>query len=270
MRQARWTPPALLAAATVCIVAVKGYPCGSPGQPLHGIVRPRSQLFYAGENVTVTCEPGFVRFGEFSRACTPDGTWHGLMPFCSRNVAYLGSTQGPALPLGPPIELGQFEPRLAADGDARTCSSTPPHVRERWWQVRLPSRTHVESVGLVVRPGYSLDVSIFIISLNTQQPDSANYQQCANFTGVQLEAKRLFYCGSQGLMGEYVYIRDEKRRPDYLTLCEVEVFAFGDERGCGEPEQPAYWPDDADGRQHGHLPLPQRLPPGRPPPTTLR
>ena len=94
------TPPPLSAVGYPCLVctlypyrlgarvsdralSAAGYPCGSPGKPLHGSVSPRGQLFYAGENVTITCRPGYVRFGQPTRTCSQDGTWQGLMPFCS-------------------------------------------------------------------------------------------------------------------------------------------------------------------------------------------
>jgi len=234
----------LLVTATLCVVATQGYPCGWPGRPLHGNVSPVRQLFYAGENATITCDEGYVRFGREQRTCTQDGTWDGLMPFCKQNVAFGGHTQGPPPPLSlSPAAGGEFDARRAVDGDTVTCSRSPPQAAERWWQVRLPRRARIESVGLVMPPGYPLDLSVFIISLDTPEPERADYQHCANFTGVLHQAKRLFHCRSagQGLVGEYVYIRDDNRSPlDYLTLCEVEVFAFGELRDCGDPEEPAH------------------------------
>ena len=71
-----------------------------------------------------------------------------------------------------------------------------------------------------------LDLMIFIISLDQRDSPQADYLRCANFSGALPESKRLFRCGAQGLVGEYVYIRDNRQHLDYFTLCEVEVFEF--------------------------------------------
>ncbi|XP_043236987.1 uncharacterized protein LOC122389224 [Amphibalanus amphitrite] len=238
----------LVTVAAVCSSLVQGYPCGSPGKPLHGSVSPRGQLFYAGENVTITCRPGYVRFGQPTRTCSQDGTWQGLMPFCRRNVAFRSVTQGATVPLSPqgPPSLPESPSSLAVDGSMETCSRAPRTAPSRWWQVRLPSRTRVESVGLVVPQAVHLDLMIFVISLDTPDSPKAEYLRCANFSGGLPDSKRLFRCGAQGLVGEYVYIRDERQHLDYFTLCEVEVFAFRDLQICGDPETPA----------HGHVTRP--------------
>ena len=71
-----------------------------------------------------------------------------------------------------------------------------------------------------------LDLIIFVISLDSRDSPQANYLQCGNFSGGLADSKRLFRCGAHGLVGEYVFIRDNRRDLDYFTLCEVEVFAF--------------------------------------------
>ena len=87
------------------------------------------------------------------------------------------------------------------------------------------SSLDVPSVRL--SPVDHLDLTIFVISLNAPDSSDANYLECANFSGVLHDSKRLFRCGAQGLVGEYVYIRDNRHHLAYLTLCEVEVFALG-------------------------------------------
>ena len=77
-------------------------------------------------------------------------------------MAFGGVTQGATAPLSPsgPPALLEFPATLAVDGRMETCSRAPRTAESRWWQVRLPSRTRVESIGLVVPQGEDGSVCI--------------------------------------------------------------------------------------------------------------
>ena len=43
-------------------------------------------LFYPGEEVTYSCQPGYVLAGSERRLCAEDGTWSGGLPTCSKFI----------------------------------------------------------------------------------------------------------------------------------------------------------------------------------------
>ena len=61
----------------------QGKECGQPGEPAHGRLVSTEILFYPGEEVTYTCDPGYVLAGSERRLCGEDGTWSGGLPSCS-------------------------------------------------------------------------------------------------------------------------------------------------------------------------------------------
>lgn len=57
--------------------------CSDPGIPANGLRL--GDDVTVGQNVTFTCQPGFVMMGgegATSRTCTNNGTWSGTMPAC--------------------------------------------------------------------------------------------------------------------------------------------------------------------------------------------
>ena len=109
----------------------------------------------------------------------------------------------------------------------------------RWWQVQI-SRSQVHSVGLVLPVNTSLHLSIFVIEL--LQGDKASYKPCSSFSDLTTSPYVVFTCNQdRGLLGEFIYIRDERREEEPLTLCEVEIFSVVDEDDlqCGTPDSPA-------------------------------
>ena len=60
-----------------------GKECGQPGQPAHGRLVSTEVLFYPGEEVTYSCDPGYVLTGSERRLCGEDGAWSGALPACS-------------------------------------------------------------------------------------------------------------------------------------------------------------------------------------------
>ena len=109
----------------------------------------------------------------------------------------------------------------------------------RWWQVQIiPSQ--VESVGLVLPVNTSLQLSIFVIEL--LEDNKASYKPCSSFSGLTRSPYVVFTCNQElGLLGEFIYIRDERKEELPLTLCEVEIFSVvaEDDLQCGTPDSPA-------------------------------
>ena len=57
--------------------------CGHPGEPAGGSLGSSEILFYPGEEVTFTCQPGYILTGPDRRQCREDGTWSDYLPSCS-------------------------------------------------------------------------------------------------------------------------------------------------------------------------------------------
>ena len=85
-------------------------------------------LFYPGEEVTYSCQPGYVLTGSEGRQCQEDGSWSGVLPACKENLAL-------ARPTTQSDVLWSYGPDLAVDGDPNTCSFTSRDQGQRWWQV---------------------------------------------------------------------------------------------------------------------------------------
>ena len=62
---------------------VSGAECGHPGEPAGGTVASTEILFYPGEEVTYTCQDGYMLAGPARRRCQEDGTWTATLPSCS-------------------------------------------------------------------------------------------------------------------------------------------------------------------------------------------
>ena len=65
------------------VVSVSGKECGHPGEPAGGSLVSSEILFYPGEEVTFTCQQGYVLTGPDRRHCREDGTWSDSLPSCS-------------------------------------------------------------------------------------------------------------------------------------------------------------------------------------------
>ena len=65
------------------VVSVSGKECGHPGEPAGGSLVSSEILFYPGEEVTFTCQQGYVLPGPDRRHCREDGTWSDSLPSCS-------------------------------------------------------------------------------------------------------------------------------------------------------------------------------------------
>ena len=65
-----------------------GKECGQPGQPAHGRLVSTEVLFYPGEEVTYSCDPGYVLTGSERRLCGEDGAWSGALPACSEWIIH--------------------------------------------------------------------------------------------------------------------------------------------------------------------------------------
>ena len=58
--------------------------CGFPGSPRNGTVGSGGMIFRPGEEVTFSCQEGFVLFGNDRRICRRNGTWSDTIPECSK------------------------------------------------------------------------------------------------------------------------------------------------------------------------------------------
>ena len=109
----------------------------------------------------------------------------------------------------------------------------------RWWQVQI-NPSQVQSVGLVLPVNTSFQLSIFVIEL--LEDNKASYKPCSSFSDLTTSPYVVFTCNQEhGLMGEFIYIRDERREEQPLRLCEVEIFSVveEDDLECGTPDSPA-------------------------------
>ena len=81
----------LLAGVLLCqqVVSVSGAECGHPGEPAGGSLVSSEVLFYPGEEVSFTCQPGHILAGPERRHCREDGTWSGSLPSCSEYQHHL-------------------------------------------------------------------------------------------------------------------------------------------------------------------------------------
>ena len=66
-------------------VCFTGHACGYPGSPRNGSVSSSGLLFYTGEEVTFTCQEGFVLFGPETRTCLQNGSWSLAIPECRKH-----------------------------------------------------------------------------------------------------------------------------------------------------------------------------------------
>ena len=62
--------------------------CGYPGSPRNGSVDSAVMLYRQGEEVTFTCQEGFVLFGPDKRTCRRNGTWSDTIPECSTYILF--------------------------------------------------------------------------------------------------------------------------------------------------------------------------------------
>ena len=127
--------------------------------------------------------------------------------------------------------------KINSCSDPASCAVTEGEAR--WWQVQI-SRSQVQSVGLVLPLNTSLQLSIFVIEL--LQGNKASYKPCSSFSDLTTSPYVVFTCNQdRGLLGDFLYIRDERREEEPLSLCEVEIFSVEDEDDlqCGTPDSPA-------------------------------
>ena len=98
----------------------------------------------------------------------------------------------------------------------------------------------VQSVALVLPVNTSQHLSIFVIEL--LQGNKASYKPCSSFSDLTTSPYVVFTCNQdRGLLGDFIYIRDERLEEEPLTLCEVEIFSVEDKDDlqCGVPDSPA-------------------------------
>lgn len=207
--------------------------CGFPGAPANGSVSPPgSTAFTVNASVTYSCSSSFILFGEEKRICRRNGTWSNEIPLCDSNVARdKYATQS-----------GQFRQQkagLAVDADTKTCSATPKTPSERWWQLSLGRSYQVTTVAVTIGVGVWHKFSIYVVS--AEGDNRIVYNLCGSFEGEFEFSMVEIKCGNTtGQLGEYVFIRDNRPGTFQFNLCEVEVFAYRDDRPCGEPEVPLH------------------------------
>ena len=105
--------------------------------------------------------------------------------------------------------------------DSETCAVSLGSVR--WWQVQI-KQTLVQQIGLVLPVNSYQHFSIFVIQL--LEGNQAMYKPCSSFKNITIDSYVVFKCDNVGLLGEFIYIRDE--RPDKnedFSLCEVQIFS---------------------------------------------
>ena len=108
--------------------------------------------------------------------------------------------------------------------DINTCSVSNGKVR--WWQVQI-KQSRVNRIGLNLPQKTQQHFSIFVIQL--LEGNQAMYKPCSSFKDFTLDSFVLFECNSednQGLVGEFIYIRDERTDTNQeFKLCEVQIFS---------------------------------------------
>ncbi|GAB6022544.1 hypothetical protein CHUAL_006650 [Chamberlinius hualienensis] len=206
--------------------------CGHPGAPANGNFSPNGATFTADTVVKYKCENGFITAGNEQRTCLRNGTWSGVIPVCTDKNIAVGkvATQSSI--------YRQQRAQLAVDGLEMTCASTPRTPAERWWQLNLGKSINVALVSISMATGMIQDFSVYIV--NTQGGDSQIvYSRCGNFSGMLRSKSIEIYCkNGTGLVGEYVFIRDNRQGSFSMILCEVAVYAVRENRSCGQPERP--------------------------------
>ena len=95
------------------------------------------------------------------------------------------------------------------------------------------------AVGLVLPLNTLQRLSIFVIQL--LEGDQALYKPCSALDSLTISRYVLFSCDKgRGLLGEFIYIRDDRPEEEsVLTLCEVDVFSGDEDLLCPDPDSPA-------------------------------
>ena len=106
--------------------------------------------------------------------------------------------------------------------DQKTCATSKGSVR--WWQVQI-KQSWVHSIAITLPHLSHQHFSIFIIQL--LDGNQAMYKPRSAFNSNSTEQTVLFECnGENGLLGEFVYIRDERPEEDKeFKLCEVQIIS---------------------------------------------
>jgi len=125
---------------------------------------------------------------------------------------------------------------LAVDGSLETCSSTEESKNDyqRWWAVELPRAVNVKEVAVTINHdvAFHQQFTVFVIARSGDM--RTKFHKCAGFAGIlRAGRQQQLECPPDGIVGEKVYIRDD-RREGTLSLCEVEVVAHSGGI-CSEP-----------------------------------
>jgi len=132
---------------------------------------------------------------------------------------------------------------FAVDGNLETCSSTEEFKNDyqRWWAVELPRPVNVKEVAVTINHAVAFHQQFTVFVIARSGDMRTKFHKCAGFAGILRAGRRQqLECPPDGIVGEKVYIRDD-RREGTLSLCEVEVVAHSGGI-CSEP------PDILNGR----------------------
>jgi len=116
---------------------------------------------------------------------------------------------------------------LAVDGSLETCSTTLEAEADpqRWWSVELARAVNIKEVAVTVNHGIAFNQEFTVFIIARSGDSRTKFHKCASFAGILRAGQRhRLPCPPDGIVGEKVYIRDD-RREGSLALCEVEVQA---------------------------------------------
>ena len=95
-------------------------------------------------------------------------------------------------------------------------------------QVQLKAPVNIEAIAVSMNSDTVQHFTIFVIEL--LEGAKALYKPCSKFEGFFNEPRAVFLCNDgKGHFGEFVYIKDDRDKQEYLGLCEVQVFPFKSE-----------------------------------------
>ncbi|XP_063055658.1 fucolectin-like [Engraulis encrasicolus] len=122
-------------------------------------------------------------------------------------------------------------PRNAIDGNSDgnfhhgSCSHTDRQLKP-WWRVDLLKRYKITSVVITNRDGYAERLNGAEIRIGNNLVDNGTRNPlCAVISSIPAGDLETFQC-KNGMEGRYVTVVIPGRA-EYLTLCEVEVYGYG-------------------------------------------
>ena len=120
--------------------------------------------------------------------------------------------------------------------------------QQRWWQLKMKEKINLKAVNIHLKKEPLIAVTVFTIELlphnrtvyrlcgrynNTSSGSGREARRFVTDTDSRMELGRreeavtvMVECDNREAVGHFIFIRDDRKKEDYFTICEVEVFAL--------------------------------------------